>query len=420
MLLTQLFQIHIPIIALVAGWYILIITSQREQRFCNPSPFITPLISVATGIAVLHNYSTITPWIALCLCICTMALLVSILFSCPKVKTCLLSGFFFCIGGLALHAQKMHAKELFAHLVNQNITILATVTNRQLQTNQPDAHPSELIELSVSQVKKSGPTTFFPAKWALRCFVKYTTTAQVGDTVLIKNITLAQPHHAPLSNNPTYNDYLLKEGFLSSIFLMSGKQIEIVKRPAWSLKRWWWTLRNKTFDAIQSKISCRTARYFSLIFLGKKDPQGTDDLKRVFNFWGLSHYLARSGLHIVLFILMWTFILSFLPIHIMIKRILLLLVCATYGLLSWSSTPFARAFYSFLLCEGGKLFNVRVRFFHTLTTLCLLMLLFNPLQIFFLDFQLTFGLTFTLAWLSHFIQTHKPNNNHIAAKEPLT
>ncbi len=304
-----------------------------------------------------------------------------------------------CTGVLVLHLQYKRTDQLLAQVSNQDLSVMATITDKHVQsTSKPRWKQDERLDLAVSQIQLDNQ--WKPLAFNLQCFVKHTTPFHVGDTILIKNIVIKPPQHQTLSGNPGYGDYLIKEGFLSSIFLFSCRAIEMVDHPTWTFKRLWWSIRNTTFQNVVAQLSPRTASYFSLIFLGKKDPDSTDQLRRVFNFWGLSHYLARAGLHIILFIFIWKSILSFLPVHIIIKRVLLLLICGTYGMLSWASTPFIRAYYSFLLAETGRLFNLNVHFFHTLTIICLLMLLFNPMQLFFLDFQLTFGLTFALGWLS--------------------
>jgi len=369
----------------------------------NLSLFLLPLISLIIGIYLQAVIPAAVVYLACCFFVFICCLLITIACKWRLIKLVVLNGLFLCAGGLVLSLQHAHAEQLLATVANQNLTIIATVTDRHLQAaNKSWRKQNEVLELAVTNIQATDAKKFASANFTLQCFVKHTTKTQVGDTILIKNITIKPPQSKTLSGNPGYGDYLLKEGFLSSIFLFSGWQMEIIKRPTWSIRRWWWSIRNNTFQDIVASLSPRSASYYSLIFLGKKDPESSDQLRRTFNFWGLSHYLARSGLHIVLFILIWKFILSCLPVHLIIKRILLILICGTYGLFSWASTSFIRAFYSFLLSEAGRLFNFNVHFFHILTIVCLIMLLFNPIQLFFLDFQLTFGLTFALAWLSSY------------------
>ncbi len=378
------------------------------QTLSALSPFLFPLISLASGIYVqsIAPDAIIYYCIAFCLLAGALGFLLLRFTTWRTTNLIALCALFFCAGGVVLYLQQQHAQQILNQVADKNLSIIATVTDKHVQlASKPRWKQDECLELSVNQT--TGENQITSKTFTLQCFVKHITKIQVGDTILIKNIIIKSPQHQTLSGNPGYGDYLIKEGFLSSIFLTSEKCIEILAHPTWTVRRYWWAIRNATFQDIMTQLSPRTACYFSLIFLGKKDPESTDQLRRTFNFWGLSHYLARSGIHIVLFILIWKFILSFLPVHLTIKRLLLVLICGTYGLLSWTSTPFIRAYYSFLLTEAGRLFNFNVHFFHTLTIFCLLMLLFNPTQLFFLDFQLTFGLTFALGWLSLYMQKNK-------------
>lgn len=373
------------------------------------SPFILPLLSLAIGIYIQACVpSTATYFIPVFFILC--GVLISTFPRYPNattLHTLTLNSLFLCAGSAMLHLQHQNTNLLANRLTNQPLSLIATVTDKHIQVaSKPRWKQDEVLELAVTNAGD-------PVAFNLQCFVKHTTTVQVSDTILIKNIIIKPPQRQTLSGNPGYADYLIKEGFFSSIFLPSEHHIAILDHPTWTIRRWWWSLRNNTFQNIMSQLSPCTASYYSLIFLGKKDPDVTDQLRRTFNFWGLSHYLARSGIHIVLFILIWKFILSFLPIHLAFKRILLVIICGSYGLLSWASTPFIRAYYSFLLTEGGRLFGLHVHFFHMLTIICVLMLLFNPMQLFFLDFQLTFGLTFALGWLSMY-QNHYNKKNYAA------
>ncbi len=376
------------------------------------SPFLFLLINLVIGIYLKSIFPLVFPIIIICFCMFSIILVfIHIRFShWLAVKTIVLNALFLCTGWLALHLQQQHNNLLHDKIAHRPISLMAIVTDKHVQAaTKPRWEQGECFECAVFEYflepHVQPPLIDKPilATFNVQCFVKRTTTIQVGDTILIKNIIIKPPLNKTLSGGQSYTDFLIKEGFIASFFLSNAKPIEIINRPLWCIRLWWWKLRNDTFQNIMTKLSPKTASYYSLIFLGKKDPGTTDQLRRTFNFWGLSHYLARSGLHIVLFILIWKWILCFLPVHILIKRILLVIICGFYGLLSWASTPFIRAYYSFLLIEIGGFFDCSIHFFHLLTTICMLILLFNPIQLFFLDFQLTFGLTFALSWLSSYI-----------------
>jgi competence protein ComEC len=199
-----------------------------------------------------------------------------------------------------------------------------------------------------------------------------------------------------MSGNPTFSKYLLKRGAISTIFLYYPNY-RIIKKSKNSFSRWICNKRAEIFEKIKDKMPRKTFAYFSNIFLGTKQ-KPIKKARHYFQYWGISHHLARSGLHIALFILTWGFILSLAPIPFLIKHLLLILLCTLYALLSWTSISFIRAISIFFLYEAGKIFNKQTNIMYFLFLVALTVLVFNPIQLFFLDFQLSFGLTFAIIY----------------------
>lgn len=185
-------------------------------------------------------------------------------------------------------------------------------------------------------------------------------------------------------------------------------QVTILAHPRWNLNRSIVQLRNKIFTTLQQSINKETFALFSSIFLGNRNAvkQHMDHEKEPFKYWGTSHYLARSGLHLVIFGIIWHFILGFLPLLFFWKQLFLICLISSYSLLSWSSVSFNRALIMFFIAKFCLLTRNRLHYVHLITLATCIVLIFNPLQLFYLDFQLSFGLTFALAWFSH-IQQHK-------------
>lgn len=295
---------------------------------------------------------------------------------------------FFVLGAFAMELQKIEFKRIFKAFEGQSLEFVAEVFDKRVMPQKTRQDVAETLSLYVSE-----------HDFSLLCYSKFKTGVQVGDTVKIGNVKIKKAKALKISGNTSYQKYLYKEGFLSGLFLTKKHALTICNRPGSSIARWIWNLRTRIYTELQEKISPPAFAYLALIFLGNTQQPEITQMRETFNCWGLSHYLARSGLHIVLFILIWTFLLRFLPININLKRLFLIMLCIIYKLLSWSSIPFIRAFYAFLLIENGKIFNLQTDFLHLLSIICMAVLLFNPLQLFFLDFQLSFGLTFALSWM---------------------
>jgi competence protein ComEC len=315
---------------------------------------------------------------------------------------------FFILGAFALGSQKSSYKYIFKKIENQNLEITATVSDKRVLPQKTWHDMAEVLSLdvacdeSVQMDSTSSPRTDSsrPVRpnFSLLCYSKFKTHAQVGDVIKLSNIKIKKSKSLSLSGNTSYQKYLYKDGFLSAVFLTKKQKLTIIERPNACLQRWLWNLKMRIYGELQEKMHSHAFTYFALIFLGNTQQLEITQMRETFNCWGLSHYLARSGLHVVLFILIWTFLLRFIPIGLNWKRFFLIMLCVIYKSLSWSSIPFIRAFYAFLLIENGKIFNFQTDFLHLLSIICTMVLLFNPLQLFFLDFQLSFGLTFALSW----------------------
>ncbi len=103
----------------------------------------------------------------------------------------------------------------------------------------------------------------------------------------------------------------------------------------------------------------------------------------------------------------WSFLLSFIRIPWIIVQILLFLLLGIYYLLSWPSVSFIRACIAWLCYQGFSLTGKSTRALHIISLTTLIVLLINPYQLFFLDFQLSFGLTCVLAWWQEAFYQHK-------------
>jgi ComEC/Rec2-related protein len=225
----------------------------------------------------------------------------------------------------------------------------------------------------------------------------------VSDKVQINNIAIKKP------SSESFLQYLIKEGLTSTVFCLECDYI-LIDRPEYSFYRWLFVAKQNVFQRLRNKMPAKSFALFSSLFLGNRslNKQTIDTLANQFKQWGISHYLARSGLHLTIFALIWHILFRLLPICFLFKQAILLALSIIYFALSWPSVSFLRAFYSFLLCILCNMLSMRTHFLHILTLVTLFVLFFNPIQLFFLDFQLSFSLTFGLAWINHLYLAYKP------------
>ncbi len=204
--------------------------------------------------------------------------------------------------------------------------------------------------------------------------------------------------------------YTLKESLTATKFT---KEIKYTKQP--NKKNIWKKLKKKLFlykDHLSKRIKAKTSKLswtmFTMIFLGKKTLNTCfNKVKNSFQNWGISHYLARSGLHVLLILIIWTFLLNCLPINYKLKQMFLGIVILTYNILTWSSLSFERSVITFLLYKICVAKDLPLNTINTLSITGLLVLINNPFHVYFLDFQLTFALTLALAIYNEISSTKK-------------
>lgn len=226
-----------------------------------------------------------------------------------------------------------------------------------------------------------------PVKACVQLRSSHAISICVGDTVEIKPLKL-QPVQG------TFALYAMKEGFAATGTITKKTIIHVIERAPY-IKSIQSKVRERLTTSIKQKISPESYALFATIFLGQK--QKHQQLTyNIFARWGLSHQLARSGLHLVIFIVILRWFFGYLPFGYRLKQTMLLLSVLCYYLLSWPTISFIRAITTFILYYLYDTVLVQTNALHVLTIATWLILLSCPIQLFFLDFQLSFGLSYVL------------------------
>jgi predicted membrane metal-binding protein len=155
--------------------------------------------------------------------------------------------------------------------------------------------------------------------------------------------------------------------------------------------------KKKIFENAAKSLSTKASNYFRLIFLGEKSPdEKLSQTRRNFLKWGIVHYLARSGLHITIFILIWQLFMHLFGWNLRMKSLITGSSVSIYGILSWPAVSFYRALVLFYAVNTAVIIDRDAKTTFILPLITMIFIIINPFLVLFLDFQLTFGLTFTL------------------------
>ncbi len=297
------------------------------------------------------------------------------------------------LAGAFRHYQQEQAHVLFSDLVHNNIFD----ARGSIASIEKIDHPRFRFKITVyiDTIKINDMDTYCPG--VLQLYTIKHPYFLVDDRVEIYQLKTSA-----IKNN-SYKRYLIKEKISATIFIQKALNYQIIYRPTFSLHRTIFHVRDTIFSALRKYIDRFTFSLFSQIFLGNKNlnKKQLEKIKDLFAQWGISHYLARSGLHLVIFIIIWNYLLSCFPIPFFLNQILLIMLILIYSLLSWSSISYERALFMFLIYKLSLLAHRPCHYIHLIFLVTGLVLLFNPYQLFFLDFQLSFGLTLALAWFTY-------------------
>lgn len=289
---------------------------------------------------------------------------------------------------LLRYEQKIKQQQLLYSFCNNNpVSLVANVESIERAQHLPF---KQMLTFNLKEVTNAtNDTSTFTTR--LIAYAPKIEDLQVDDVVKIEGIIIKK------NNNKDFEKYLIKEQ-IGAIVFAPNLTCTTIKRPTLSFKRWISSYRDSLSKSLAKKISPQQFQLFESIFLGKNNKQ-SEDMKEVKNLclhWGISHYLARSGLHLLLFIFLWNFLLSLVPIHIFYKNSILLIICFLYAAFSYSSISFYRALLMILVSKSCNIFLVRISSMQTFLLVTCFLLIYNPFYLFFLDFQLSFLLTFAI------------------------
>ena len=128
------------------------------------------------------------------------------------------------------------------------------------------------------------------------------------------------------------------------------------------------------------------------------------DLKDKIRYIGLSHIFAMSGLHIGLVIVIFYFIFKKTVKNKRLIEILLLISITLYYLSVKESPSFTRAYIMAVVYLLGKLFYEKVDLRKTLFVSAIISILINPIAIFSVSFQLSYGTMIAITYIFPYVR----------------
>ena len=359
-------------------------------------PLFVPTLALIAGITSSHfSVGLCIQW-SICMLLALPYLLIMLTkrshASVPLIIA--LTLFSFIAGGARYKGLFNRHKQFHTQLYKQPVSITGQVINKQKSVNNTFRQilylQPQIITLKTTQqsIQCPAPIKLYVAKEIL---------CPIGATIHVDRI------YWP--NRPTQRQslYLLSQRLSATLFIRNNPITVLSEHctyPAY-LKLLWPRWRYHITQRLRKKMSPECFQFFNSFFLGAplEDTPFTQTLKNDLQRWGLLHFLARSGFHVILMATLWRYILQLLPLTYGLVNFLVCILLLIFWLISWPAASFYRAIASFIIGQFLA-FKTGIMFpLHTLTLVCYIMLLLNPFFLFFLGFQLSFLLSAVLILL---------------------
>lgn len=170
-------------------------------------------------------------------------------------------------------------------------------------------------------------------------------------------------------------------------------------KKTYALFNFLFCLKENFYNSFKKYFSDKDIFFFDTIFLGKSVKN--EQYRNLFSVWGISHYLARSGLHIQICISILISFFLFLGFSYTTSALFQLLFLFLFYFFTFSSISFFRAFLMFFFFLMAKLARLNTTSLHTLSVTTIIAFFIYPFCFLQLGTQLTFFTTCILALISY-------------------
>lgn len=287
----------------------------------------------------------------------------------------------FCIPfltvGLIAQSAFVEFNRIYAACKNKQATVTGTIASISLEGKKQ--------KITLKNIRISTPQEELRTSWLNSASVFYT-----GNIVLALNTPVAFSVKKLKKTPRDLAFYLLKEHSLGFFFPQPNELKICADEPKKS--NWLDCKKEALQQLILTTFSPTTAQHIQSIFLGQTALL-KNSTRRLFEIWGISHYLARSGLHLVVLVVLVSLILSACMIPLTFARIVTIAVVFLYHALTLPSVSFLRALLMNFAFAGAFLTGTTPNSLHIFFAVTLITILANPFVVFYADFQLSFGIS---------------------------
>lgn len=158
-------------------------------------------------------------------------------------------------------------------------------------------------------------------------------------------------------------------------------------------------IKEKIQQHIKTYLDEREQLFFQTIFLGKTMPH--NNYRELFNCFGITHYLARSGLHIKIYLNCLLLIFLFLGISYPLILLFQIIILLFFYFISYASISFWRSLLMFIIQALCEFFKKNISGLEVISLVGIITMIIHPFAFLQLSTQLTFLTTLILLLNNH-------------------
>jgi competence protein ComEC len=228
----------------------------------------------------------------------------------------------------------------------------------------------------------------------------------VGSRIVINN-RLVKNFKPKNPNQFDHSKYMETKGIYAQLFV-NAKEIKICKKIEKDL--WFYAshFRNKMIGKLsENGFKKEELAVVNALILGQQQDI-SPEIMRDYQYAGAIHILSVSGLHVGFIVLLINFILRPFPknkLGNLIRLIVTIVLLWVFGLLSGMSPSVIRSVTMFSFISVGIYMNRQTDMYHNLLISIFVILLFQPLYIFDIGFQLSYVAVFFILWMEQLLKS---------------
>ena len=218
----------------------------------------------------------------------------------------------------------------------------------------------------------------------------------------------ASLYHPQGADNPDGYDFredLLRRGITVGLYGNEGLSVSPPSDLSFAGTAAAW--RARVSAALVREMGGEAGGYTSALLLGTRSMIPSED-RAAFSRLGIAHVLSVSGFHTGILVMLLAGLFRLLKLRQSVRLVLYGAVLLAYCALCGMNPPVVRASLLLMMMLGGKLLNRPRIGLHLLCAAMILMLLWSPVQLTGVSFQLTFGAVFGISLLSPYLDSLNP------------